>query len=123
MAKTEDAQKRLSGKQNDFIKIFDQCSCNISIACQKCAISRGTYYKWLENPKFAEKVKNCKESLLDFAETKLHQNVMEGKEASIFFVLKTLGKDRGYIETVEQKVQLTPFEELMKSASLVEETE
>lgn len=42
------------------------------------------------------------ESALDLAESKLFSNVNEGKEASVFFLLKTKGKERGYVERFEQ---------------------
>lgn len=38
---------------------------------------------------------------LDLAESKLLKNIGDGKEASIFFYLKTKGKARGYVERVE----------------------
>ena len=41
------------------------------------------------------------ETELDFTELKLHENIKAGKEASIFFKLKTKGKHRGYIERQE----------------------
>ena len=41
------------------------------------------------------------ETELDFTEFKLHENIKAGKEASIFFKLKTKGKHRGYIEKQE----------------------
>ena len=46
-------------------------------------------------------VKAEKENLIDMAESKLIENVQEGKEASIFFYLKTQAKQRGYIERSE----------------------
>ena len=92
------------------------CACNISATCKKIGIGRRTYYKWLEtNPDFKAKVSDEQESLLDLAETKLQQKIMEGSEQSIFFFLKTKGKDRGYVERVENKVDVNPFEEAMKS--------
>lgn len=117
-----ETQNRLSKNQRDFLKALDASFGNISAACKKMNLSRAIYYKWMNNsPKFAEEVETVNEGLIDFAETKLHQNIMDGKEASIFFFLKTKGKKRGYIETVEQKVDINPFEELMKSASVVED--
>ena len=50
---------------------------------------------------FAKEVENIKEDTKDFVEGKLMQNISAGKEASIFFYLKTQAKDRGYIERTE----------------------
>jgi hypothetical protein len=45
--------------------------------------------------------------LLDLAEEKLMINIDEAKEASIFFFLKTKGKDRGYVERQEIDAKVT----------------
>lgn len=109
-------------KQEQFLKAFDEAACNIAVACKKADITRQTFYNWKNECKeFADAVEDCQESLLDFAETKLHQNIMEGKEASIFFFLKTKGKDRGYVERVENDVRTNAFEELMKDLESKEE--
>lgn len=107
----------MNRKQKRFIKTFtESCACNVSATCKMLNINRRLFYKWMnEQTDFKEAIEDAQESLVDLAETKLQQNIMEGKEASIFFFLKTKGKDRGYIETVEQKVSINPFEELMKN--------
>lgn len=107
-------QKKITSRQKEFLEVFENSSCNISVACKKFKITRQTYYNWLENPKFKQEIIDIEESLIDYAETKLMQNIKEGKESSIFFFLKTKGKKRGYIETVEQNVSVNPFIELMK---------
>jgi uncharacterized protein YxeA len=43
------------------------------------------------------------------------ENIQNGMETSLIFFLKTKGKSRGYVETVENKVTVNPFEELMKA--------
>ena len=113
----EEKQPKLTAKQRLFVEAFaGSCACNISATCQKIGISRRTYYKWVEvNPDFKAAVSDELEGLIDLAETKLQQNIMEGKEQSIFFFLKTKGKNRGYVETIENNVVLNQFEEAMKS--------
>ena len=39
---------------------------------------------------------------LDFAENRLMQNIEQGREPSIFFYLRTIGKHRGFVERTEQ---------------------
>ena len=88
----------------------------MSATCKSLNMNRRLFYKWMsECPEFREGIEDAKEALVDLAETKLQQNIMEGRELSIFFFLKTQGKNRGYVETVEQKIQVSPFEELMKN--------
>lgn len=109
--------KKLNKKQKLFLEAFaSRCACNVTATCKAVAISRRAYYKWLENnPTFREEVELEQDSLLDFAETQLQENIKEGKEASIFFFLKTKGKKRGYVEALEQKIDPNPFLDLMKS--------
>lgn len=54
-----------------------------------------------ESPELKESLKVAKDKLLDVAETNLWRNVKKGHPSSIFFTLKTLGKDRGYVERSE----------------------
>lgn len=125
MAITEEDRKksqatrsaRMSKKQKLFIKAYSQnYACNVSATCNGLGINRRLFYKWTEScPDFKQAIEDARESLIDLAETKLQQNIMEGKEASIFFFLKCQAKHRGYYEFVEQKVQVSPFEELMKN--------
>ena len=42
--------------------------------------------------------------MLDFAETNLHQQIMEGNTTATIFLLKTRGRKRGYIE--RQNIQV-----------------
>lgn len=108
-------KNEMTNKQRKFLEIYENSSCNISISCKKFGITRRTFYDWLEKcSMFKQAIEDHNESLIDYAETKLMQNIKDGKESSIFFFLKTKGKKRGYIETVEQNVSVNPFIELMK---------
>lgn len=80
----------------------------ISPACRHCNISRQTYYAWREkHPDFAKQcdaaLEEKHEALLDDAEGMLMENINQGKEASIFFFLKTRGAKRGYIQPREDR--------------------
>lgn len=44
---------------------------------------------------------DAKESFVDMAESKLFENIEGGDVTSIIFCLKTIGKDRGYIESTK----------------------
>lgn len=124
MAITEEDRKKsqatrtakMNKKQKLFIKAYSQnYACNVSATCNAIGINRRLFYHWMaEYQDFKDAIEDAREALIDLAETKLQQNIMEGKEASIFFYLKTQAKHRGYIETVEQKVQINPFEALMQ---------
>ena len=70
-----------------------------------------------EDKKFETKVSDVGESNIDFAETVLLKNIREGKETSLIFFLKTKGRERGYIEKIEQDITVNPFLELMQEAT------
>ena len=87
--------------RDKFLEVFASKMGNISKACKSADISRQTFYDWLKDDEFANKVDEVKEGLLDFAEHQLLSNIKEGKTAEILFYLKTKGKSRGYIERQE----------------------
>ena len=64
-----------------------------------------TYQAVWNRMKRNKKIKNrmlaVREKHLDFSERQLIENIKKGKEQSIFFHLKCLGKKRGYVERQE----------------------
>jgi len=74
---------------------------NITLACKAVNINRCTYYRWLKNDKFENKVNEIAESLVDFAESQLLLLMKAQNPTAIIFFLKTKGKSRGYSETHE----------------------
>lgn len=103
-------------KRKEFIEIFaEKAACNISVACKKVGISRRTFYNWYNNDEeFRTAIDDGNEAMIDLAETQLFKNIRDGKEQSIFFYLKTKGKHRGYVEQVDNRVTINPFEQLLK---------
>jgi hypothetical protein len=59
---------------------------------------RNTLMKWIDEEDLKNAVIEGRNSRLDFAESKLDQNINNGDTTAIIFLLKTLGKDRGYVE-------------------------
>jgi len=53
---------------------------------------------------YKKSVEELSNLALDFAESKLHENISKGKEVSTIFFLKTKGKKRGYVERQEHYV-------------------
>ena len=54
-----------------------------------------------EYPELDGAIDEARDKLLDMAENRLWKNVEDGHPSSIFFTLKTLGKNRGYVERIE----------------------
>jgi hypothetical protein len=80
----------------------------VTTACKQVGISRETHYRWVkEDAGYANAVEDVENIALDFAESQLHKQIMEGSTGATIFYLKTKGKNRGYIERVEQVMQLT----------------
>ena len=72
----------------------------VTSACKLADVGRATHYQWMnEDPGYKAYVEGISEMVIDFAESKLHENVRDGKETSVIFFLKTKGKKRGYIES------------------------
>lgn len=109
-------KKRTDEDKANFLKTYEKKAGNVSATATACNITRRTFYHWMETDEdFANKIKDVNESLLDFAESKLLEKVNEGDLTAVIFMLKTKGKERGYVERVENQVKVSPFLEMMKS--------
>jgi len=74
----------------------------VSTACKNVGISRETHYRWLrEDENYKTQVEDISNFTLDFVESQLHKQIMDGEVSSTIFYLKTKGKKRGYIEKQE----------------------
>ena len=64
-------QKSKAYRQRCFLDALRVSSWNVSEACRQSKIHRSTFYLWLGEPEFAEKVHDIKEERIDFAEAAL----------------------------------------------------
>jgi hypothetical protein len=88
--------------KSNFIQTYVKKACNISETCKVVDINRDTYYRWRKNDEeFRKACESAEESLIDFAETQLMNNIKYGKETSLIFFLKCKAKKRGYIDKQE----------------------
>ena len=77
----------------------------VTKACKSTDISRQTHYRWMqEDDDYAEAVRDLENVALDFAESKLHEQISNGNPTCIIFYLKTKGRPRGYVERQEQEI-------------------
>jgi len=96
--------KKKEALQNQFIETYKSSLFNVSVACTKLGISRGSYYIWMkEDSDFSSRVADAKESLIDFVESKLVQQINDNNLTAIIFFLKCKAKNRGYIDREEIK--------------------
>jgi len=99
MTKTDTLKKNMIDSLNKSLGI-------VTNACKAVGISRETHYRWLrEDSEYAQQVREIEGVTLDFAESKLHEQIFNGNVASIIFFLKTKGKSRGYVERQEFEVK------------------
>jgi hypothetical protein len=104
-------QKKTKKEKNKetLIKLLFENHGHITNACQSANIDRATFYRWKrEDKEFAAAIE---ESLIDYAKSKLMENITGNDTTSIIFFLKTKGKDQGFTE--RQEVRLTkPIDEI-----------
>ena len=75
---------------------------NVSRAAEKLGGNRRTISRWMvQFPHLRELVSEQRDRLLDKAEDNVFEAVMQGDLKMSMFVLRTLGKNRGYTERRE----------------------
>ena len=107
---TQNTQKKT--KKEKFIEVLFENHGHISEACEKMNICRKTFYNWKSSDsEFAADVQLVEDSLIDYAKSKLMENITKNDTTSIIFFLKTKGKDQGFTE--KQEIKLTkPIDEI-----------
>jgi hypothetical protein len=89
-------------KKEQFLEALEKSMGIVSQATKKIGVNRTTPYRWMkEDSEFKDKVEEIQNVVLDFAETKLYNLIDAGNPSATIFLLKTKGKNRGYIERQE----------------------
>jgi len=71
----------------------------VTTACKTAGVGRTTYYDWYNSDEeFKLKVDDIKNMAIDFAESQLYKLIGDGNVQATLFLLRTIGKDRGYTE-------------------------
>ena len=74
----------------------------LTLAAKKAHVGYTTMWRYTkEFPSVRLAVEEAKETMMDYVEGKLYENIKNGDNACIIFFLKTQGKSRGYIEKQE----------------------
>ena len=73
----------------------------VTTACKQVGIGRTTFYEYLKDKEFKKEVDLVQDIALDFAESQLHKQIQAGNTAATIFLLKTKGKNRGFVERQE----------------------
>lgn len=75
----------------------------ISLAAKHLKVSPQAIYKWRDKDlEVRQAIQDARSEIVDAAEHGLRGAVIKGEAWAVCFALKTLGKDRGYVERIEQ---------------------
>ncbi len=92
------ARKYEQPELNRLIETLMKNNGNITDSAKALKCDRNTIYKMIEsNPALKQIINRAREVIIDEAEKYLLDNIKEGNVTSIIFVLKTLGRSRGYV--------------------------
>lgn len=81
---------------------LEQKAGNIAQAAKALGVTRQTLYNRIQkSTQLAQTVVDEREGMVDIAESALRREVINGNITAIIFTLKTLGKERGYVERQE----------------------
>lgn len=98
----KEQQNRTVQQKKEVLKALEKSLGIVTVACRNSSVSRTQFYVWLkEDEEFARAVKDMDNLALDFAESKLHEQISNNIPTSTIFYLKTKGKKRGYVERQE----------------------
>ena len=92
----------LTFRQRKFLLHFFECGFNIEQACDKMKLSRNRVYHWMrESTEFNLAMNHVKDMLIHSAEAAIAKAIQEGNVQAAIFVLKTIGKKKGYTESID----------------------
>ena len=87
----------------EIVRVVAECRGVASYVARRLGVSRQAIEKRMKtSPLVAQAFADERARFVDTAELALLKKVDEGDTTAIIFTLKTLGKDRGYIETARQ---------------------
>lgn len=75
---------------------------NMAAVARSFGVTRQAVWKYVQEHEGLKEVqKELRETFVDEVESGLYQNAISGHVTAQIFILKTLGKDRGYVERSE----------------------
>jgi len=86
----------------DVLPLIEPNKGNVAAIARRLGVSRGTVWnRCNESPTLMAALEDARESMLDNAESILYKKVLEGSTVELLFFLKTIGRNRGYVERQE----------------------
>ena len=92
---------------------------NVSLASQKLGVNRRTIHRWMEkSPTLRARRDGLREKILDKAEENVSAALDRDNLRVSMFILRTLGKNRGYTERREVAPPRVPLDKMPTSQLL-----
>ena len=110
----------------EYVKALHDAQGLVTVAAAKLGVSRQAVYLMADRHLMVrEAIEDARERILDVAEGRLYKRIVNDDMTAIMFLLKTLGKKRGYVERSERQysanininVQELSEEELLRIAN------
>ena len=88
-------------RYRNFISLYLENKCHLTKSCEQAGIHKTTFYNWMKDPIFAEKMKDIEESIIDTAEAKLIAMLESGDRWALKYWLSHKGLHRGWQDKQE----------------------
>lgn len=98
-AQHKKGQNMEPGRQEAVLAILAATG-NVSKACESCGVGRRTYYHWLEDPAFAQRVADAKEEAADALEAEARRRAHDGTSKPVYQGGKLVGHVQEYSDTL-----------------------
>lgn len=87
---------------DQIIEVLEKKAGLLAPTAKAIGISRRCLYNWIEkSPKLQEAVTDARETVIDMAESVLMEKIQGKETVATLFYLKTIGRERGYVEKAE----------------------
>lgn len=97
------SSKTITNKR--IIEALKEAKGNMTLAAKMLGCTRQMIYKRSKtSKKIQDTIAESREVAVDNAESALQRAVLEGNFKAIAFTLRTIGRDRGYVERTEQEI-------------------
>lgn len=101
----------MNAKKKKVLEALQNNAGNITKACEDAGFAVSSFYNWKNtDEEFRKAVEEIDNVQFAFVEGKLLELVDNLNPTAVIFYLKTKGKDRGYKETSEVKLDTKEFE-------------
>lgn len=104
--------EKIKTNKENLLKALNSNLGMVTSACNAVGLHRSTHFDYYtRDPKYKEAVDEIQYKALDFVESCLLQQIKAGNTVATIFYLKCKGRERGYIDRIENNISFTSDEE------------